>query len=112
MDNWEALNKEWTETLLQLWYAYGKTPNAAQVKTYRKQLGNVNLGHLELAVSHLLANHKYNSVPTIAEVLQAVEDTSHAVTATPFVGEYQAGKRNYTVGEYLASYRKVAVNVK
>lgn len=75
-DVYKELRNEWMETLLQLWHAYNKTPNPAQVKTYVAQLGHLQLGMLEAAVAHLLANHKYNSVPTIAEVLGAVEETN------------------------------------
>lgn len=112
----KELKEEWTEILLQLWHAFGKPANPAQVKTYVKQLGDVQLGRLEVAVAHLLAKHKYNSVPTIAQVLEAVEDTSHIPASTPFRDEYEANKKkameNYTVGEYLASYGKVAENIK
>ena len=106
-----AMNQEWIETLLQLWYAYGKTPNQAQVKTYKKQLGDVTLGQLEKAVGHLLANHKFNSVPTIAEVLEAVEDTSHTATATPFRDEFERNKREWTISQLKESWKDLAVNL-
>ena len=75
-DEYKGLRDEWMGVLLQLWNAYGKQPNPAQVKTYVAQLGHIQLGMLEAAVAHLLANHRYNSVPTIAEVFEAIEATN------------------------------------
>jgi hypothetical protein len=64
---------EWMSILAQLWHATGKPVEKLQFETYIKQLGHIPLGLLEGAVAHVLSTHVYNNVPTIAEVLNAVE---------------------------------------
>ena len=112
-----ALKSEWVGVLLQLWHAYGKKPDPAQVKTYVAQLGHIQLGMLEAAVAELLANHKYNSVPTIAEVLEAVQNTNRhdwedvtqyiKVYSAPNLEHYRMSKTEHTAEEYRRSYKAV-----
>lgn len=73
---YNAALKEWTGVLLQLWEAYNKTPDPKQLKVYIKQLSDVPLGVLEDIVADLLRNHKYNSVPTLGEIWEAI-NTRH-----------------------------------
>jgi hypothetical protein len=113
---YNELKSEWLAALLQLWHAYGKKPDPAQVKTYVTQLGHIKLGMLEGAVAHLLASHVYNSVPTIAEVLQAVDDTNRhdwrdiegytKVYSHPHREFYQLHRKEYSIGEYKKSWAK------
>lgn len=108
------LKSDWTQVLLQLWQAYGKQPDPAQVKTYMAQLGHIQLGMLEAAVAYLLANHKYNSVPTIAEVLDAVEQTNRSdwknvsgyikVHSHPNAEQSRMSKVEHTVEEYRKAW--------
>ena len=65
---YKAARDEWVGVLLQLWEAYNKQPNPKQLRTYINQLSSIPMGALEKAVSLLLREHKYNSVPTIAEI--------------------------------------------
>jgi hypothetical protein len=116
-DVYKELRNEWMETLLQLWHAYNKTPNPAQVKTYVAQLGHIQLGMLEAAVAHLLANHKYNSTPTIAEVLEAVEVTNRhdwrdvsqyiKVYSNPNREWYESHKAGHMLDEYRKTWQKI-----
>ena len=61
-------NKEWDGVLLKLWTAFGKPLDPAQFKVYREELADVPLGVLEHVVGETIKRHKYNSVPTLAEV--------------------------------------------
>ena len=65
---YQAAKAEWTGVLLQLWEAYGKQPDPKQLKVYVKQLGSVPMQTLEETVAILLREHKFNSVPTLAEI--------------------------------------------
>ena len=73
---YRAAKAEWISVLSQLWEAFGKSIDPKQFKVYFKQLGNIPLGVLEGAIAHLLKGHRYNSVPTIAEVYEAVKFTN------------------------------------
>ena len=61
-------NKEWDGVLLKLWTAFGKPLDPAQFRVYREELADVPLGVLEHVVSVAIKRHKFNSVPTLAEV--------------------------------------------
>jgi hypothetical protein len=112
---------EWMAVLLQLWHAYNKQPNPAQVKTYVAQLGHIQFGMLEAAVAHLLANHKYNSTPTIAEVLEAVEATNRhdwrdinqyiKVYSHPNLEWYESHKVEHTPDEYRRAWLGEEVSI-
>ena len=67
--------EDWQSVLAKLWSAYGKPINPAQFKVYCDTLADVPLGILEKAVTQLLKVHRFNSVPTIAEVHEAIEAT-------------------------------------
>jgi len=68
---------EWTGQLTQLWEAVGKPVDRRQLAVYVKQLGRVPLGLLEQAISEILQNHTYNTVPTLGEIWKAIKDISY-----------------------------------
>jgi hypothetical protein len=70
---YQAAKAEWMSILLQLWEAYGKQPDPKQLKVYVKQLGDLPMQTLEKTVAVLLREHKFNSVPTIAEIWAVVK---------------------------------------
>lgn len=70
---YQAAKAEWVGVLLQLWEAYGKQPDPKQLQVYIKQLGDVPMAILEDAVALLLKEHKFNSVPTLAEIWDAIK---------------------------------------
>lgn len=111
------LKADWMRVLLQLWQAYGKAPDPAQVKVYAAQLGHLPLGLLEAGISRLLAEHRFNSVPTIAEVLEAVDaaarrqdwrdiDGYYQVHTTPFRDQAKLARVEHTPEEYRKSWQK------
>jgi len=63
---------EWLGILSQLWTAYGKPINKAQMELYIDKLGDVPLGVLEHAVNEVIKKHKFNSVPTLANVIDTL----------------------------------------
>ena len=68
---------EWTAQLTQLWEAVGKPIDRKQLAVYVKQLGRVPLGLLEQAISEILQNHTYNTVPTLGEIWRVIKDISY-----------------------------------
>jgi hypothetical protein len=71
--------QEWTGILTKLWTAFGKDPFAneltkAQLKVYKDALGDLPLGILESVVEETIRRHKYNSVPTLGEVQDVLDD--------------------------------------
>jgi len=71
---YQLATAEWTAQLTQLWEAVGKPVDRKQLAVYVKQLGRVPLGLLEQAISEILQNHSYNSVPTLGEIWKAIKD--------------------------------------
>lgn len=67
----EAL-KDWLRVLSRLWLAFGKQIDPVQFAIYRDMLSQLPLGLLELAIDQAVKGHAFNTVPTIAEVWQAV----------------------------------------
>lgn len=117
MTEYEELRADWTGVLLQLWEAFGKVPDRKQLKVYAAQLGHLPLGLLEAGISHLLAEHRFNSVPTIAEVLEAVDaaanrqdwrdiDGFYQVHTTPFRDQAKLARVEYTPEEYRKSWKQ------
>jgi hypothetical protein len=116
MENYKELKAEWYETLQQLWDAYGKPVNQAQLKLYAKKLSDVPLGILEHTVDEVIARHTYNSVPTLGEI-QEVLNNLHTgykyetyVNTTPSRDAYDRGKMR-TVAQAKAEWGKLAVNL-
>lgn len=64
--------KEWLGVLMRLWDAFGIVPDDKTVEAYYSALGDIPLGLLERSVIRAIRNHRFNSAPTIAEVLAAV----------------------------------------
>ena len=66
--------QEWTDILGKLWTAFGKPLNPDQLKVYREALSDVPLGVLEHVVDETIKVHKFNSVPTLAELIETLQD--------------------------------------
>ena len=115
MENYKELKAEWYNTLRQLWDAYGKSVNQAQLKVYAKKLSDVPLGILEHTVDEVIAQHTYNSVPTLGEIQEVLSNLhpnyQHEtyVYAKPSRDAYDRTKA--TAEELKASWGKLAVNL-
>lgn len=114
---YDGLKAEWMAVLLQLWEAYGKAPDRKQIKVYATQLGHLPLGLLEAGIAYLLTHHRFNSVPTIAEVTEAVDaaanrqdwrdiDGYYQVHSTPFREAASVARQEHTPDEYRKSWQK------
>jgi len=71
---YKGLMSEWVGILLQLWEAFGKVVDPKQLKVYIAKLKDVPLGILEHIVEIAIRNHHYNSVPTLAEVVDVLNE--------------------------------------
>ena len=114
---YDSMKAEWMAVLLQLWEAYGKVPDRKQFKVYVTQLGHLSIGQLEAGIAHLLTHHKYNSVPTIAEVSEAVDAAAnrqdwrdingfYQVHTTPFRDQAKLARVEHTPQEYRESWKQ------
>lgn len=65
--------QDWTDILGKLWTAFGKPLNVDQLKVYREALADVPLGVLEHVVEETIKQHKFNSVPTLAELIEKLD---------------------------------------
>lgn len=68
----QVLREEWVEVLCRLWVAFDKPLDADRLKIYRDALSVLPFGLLEAGVNRAVREHRFNSVPTIAEVWDAV----------------------------------------
>jgi hypothetical protein len=114
---YDSMKAEWMAVLLQLWEAYGKVPDRKQFKVYVTQLGHLSIGQLESGIAHLLTHHKYNSVPTIAEVVDAVDAAAnrqdwrdingfYQVHTTPFRDQAKLARVEHTPQAYRKSWKQ------
>jgi len=71
-DQDQVFLEEWLSVLSRLWTAYDKPIDANRLTLYRDMLARIPLGLLERAIDRAVQEHMYNSVPTVAEVWQAV----------------------------------------
>lgn len=77
---WEAevmplhreIKKALMDALLKLWYAIGRPADPNQLKVYVEAFDGYPPEVINQAVSHLLETHRYTSVPTIAEIREAI----------------------------------------
>lgn len=77
---WEAevmplhreIKKALMDALLKLWYAIGRQADPNQLKVYADAFDGYPPELINQAVDHLLTTHGYTSVPTIAEILEAI----------------------------------------
>ena len=78
MDNYNTARKaqtlDWEGVLTKLWTAFGKPLDPAQFKVYREELSDVPLGVLEHVVGETIKRHKFNSVPTLAELTTVMRE--------------------------------------
>ena len=115
MENYKELKAEWYNALRQLWDAYGKPVNQAQLKVYAKKLSDVPLGILEHTVDEVIAQHKFNTVPTLGEIQEVLNNLHPGyqhetyIYATPSRDAYDRTKA--TAEELKASWGKLAVNL-
>jgi len=71
---YKGLMSEWVGILLQLWEAFGKVVDPKHLKVYIAKLKDVPLGILEHIVEIAIRNHRYNSVPTLAEIRDVLNE--------------------------------------
>jgi|GEM_PF-5091244 len=67
---WHEARMEWLKILSRLWIAVGREPDPRQIAVYEQALGYLPLGLLEETINELLFRHRYNSIPTIAEIAE------------------------------------------
>lgn len=78
---WEAailplhreIRKLLMDALMKLWYAIGKEVDVNQFRVYVDEFDGYPPEVIDQAVSHLLKTHRYTSIPTIAEIHEAIE---------------------------------------
>ena len=63
---------EWSAIVMRLFDAAGKEPTQRQLKAYYTALAHIPLGLLEPAVTKALQEHRFASVATPAQVIDAV----------------------------------------
>jgi hypothetical protein len=74
----QAALEDWLEVLSRLWVAYDKPLDPVRLVLYQNMLEKLPTGLLELAIEQTVRNHgKYNNVPTIGEVWDAVRVVLH-----------------------------------
>ena len=77
-DCYQAAMEEWLEVLSRLWVAYDKPLDPIRLVLYQTMLGKLPLGLLELAVEQTIRAHgKFNNVPTVGEVWDALRVVLH-----------------------------------
>lgn len=74
----QAALEDWLEVLSRLWVAYDKPLDPIRLVLYQNMLGKLPTGLLELAIEQTVKDHgKYNNVPTVGEVWDAVRVVLH-----------------------------------
>jgi len=68
----ELAAMDWLGVMAKLWSVFGKPLDPDALTIYQEMLDGVPLGLLEKAIRRVVREHKYNSVPTVAEVWTAV----------------------------------------
>ncbi len=69
------MNEEWLRVLVRMWDAVGRPVEAQRLDAYKRALGMVPIGLLELAVARALReNGSYQTIPTPGAVWSAVLD--------------------------------------
>ena len=63
---------EWVGELVRLWDAVGKPLDASRLEIYQRELGDVPLGLLRLAVSRVIRENTYSNIPPVGTVWAAV----------------------------------------
>lgn len=66
----DMARSDWLNVLARLWIASGREVDKRQLMVYEQALGMLPLGLLEAAVNEVLYQHRYASVPTIADVAE------------------------------------------
>jgi hypothetical protein len=66
----EQARAEWLAVLSRLWIAVGREVDKRQLLVYEQALGMLPLGLLEQAINEVLYQHRYTSVPTIADIAE------------------------------------------
>lgn len=74
----QAAIEAWLEVLSRLWVVYDKPLDPIRLVLYQNMLGKLPTGLLELAIEQTVKDHgKYNNVPTVGEVWDAVRVVLH-----------------------------------
>jgi hypothetical protein len=63
---------EWLGQLVRLWDAVGKPLEADRLAIYQRELADIPLGLLELAISRVIRENTYNNVPAVGIIWKAV----------------------------------------
>lgn len=71
-DIYQAACDDWYRVLARLWPAFGKPLDETMLAIYGQELADVPLGLLERGISRVIREHKFSTVPTVAEVWSAV----------------------------------------
>lgn len=64
--------EDWLGILAKLWTAFGKPLDPEALQIYREMLAGVPIGLLEKAITRVIREHRFATVPTIAEVWTAI----------------------------------------
>jgi hypothetical protein len=74
----QAAMEDWLDVLSRLWVAYDKPLDPVRLVLYQNMLRKLPTGLLELAIEQTVRVHgKYNNVPTVGEVWEAVRMVLH-----------------------------------
>jgi hypothetical protein len=63
---------EWVGELVRLWDAVGKPLDASRLEIYQRELGDIPLGLLRLAISRVIRENTYSNVPPVGTIWAAV----------------------------------------
>ena len=72
MSVFDDAKKDWLTVLSDLWTAYDKKLNPAQMKIYVRQLDFIPIGLLRKAVDRAILEKKFNTTPSPNEVISAL----------------------------------------
>jgi len=91
--DWHEARMEWLKILSRLWIAIGREPDPRQIAIYEHSLGYLPMGLLEETINELLFRHRYNSIPTIAEIAEMAKQIA-GVGDVRRAGEVWLANRN------------------
>ena len=91
---WHDARIEWLKILSRLWFAIGREPDPRQIAIYEQALGYLPLGLLEETINELLFRHRYNNIPTIAEIAEMAKQIANVCDVRQ-AGEAWLAKRTF-----------------
>lgn len=69
---YQAAMTEWLGVICRLWTAVDKEIEPARLDIYRRELAIVPLGLLEKAISRCIRENRYNNIPSVGTIWQAI----------------------------------------